>query len=216
MTRSDLTRRSLRHYWRTNAAVAAGLAIATATLAGSAIVGESVRESLRAIASGRLGNTGTAIVAAQPFTEALATRVGGSAAPLLFFESVMKHQGTGRTASRVLVYGVDDRFWALHKLPNPLRAERDIVFSEPLAEEFNAQDGEGILLRIEKPSEIPQETMHSRKEQAVRTARFRYRSSLPDSGRYGRRDSATALRCPIAESAALLCSRARVRCARRS
>ena len=182
MTRSDLTRRSLRHYWRTNAAVVAGLAIATATLAGSAIVGESVRESLRAIAGGRLGNTGTAIVAAQPFTEALATRVGGSAAPLLFFESVMKHQGTGRTASRVLVYGVDDRFWALHKLPNPLRAERDIVFSEPLAEEFNAQEGEGILLRIEKPSEIPQETMHSRKEQAIRTARFRYRSSLPDSG----------------------------------
>ena len=180
MTRRDLTRRSLLHYWRTNAAVVAGLAIATATLAGSAIVGESVRESLRAIATGRLGNTGTAIMAAQPFTEALAGRTG--AAPLLFFESVMKHQGTGRTASKVLVYGVDDRFWALHNLPNPLRGERDIVFSEPLAEEFNAQQGEGILLRIEKPSEIPQETLHSRKEQSVRTARFVYRGSLPDSG----------------------------------
>src|SRR6186713_1409047 len=98
MTRRDLVRRSLRHYWRTNTAVVAGLAIATATLVGSALVGESVRESLREIATGRLGNTGTAIVAAQPFTEALARRVGGSAAPLLFFESVVKHQGTGRTA----------------------------------------------------------------------------------------------------------------------
>lgn len=182
MTRRDLARRSLRHYWRSNAAVVAGLAIATATLAGSGLVGESVRESLREIASGRLGNTGTAIVAAQPFTEALATRVGGSASPLLFFESVVKHQGTGRTASKVLVYGVDDRFWALHGLKNPLLEARDIVFSAPLAEEFNAQRDEGILLRIEKPSEIPQETLHARKEQSVRTARFKYRSSLPDSG----------------------------------
>jgi len=180
MTPRDLTQRSLQHYWRTNAAVVAGLAIATATLAGSAMVGESVRESLREIASGRLGNTGTAIVAAQPFTVALAKRV--DAAPLLFFEAVMKHQGTGRTANKVLVYGVDDRFWALHKLSNPLQSERDIVFSEPLAEEFNAQRDEGILLRIEKPSEIPQETLHARKEQSVRTARFRYRGSMPDSG----------------------------------
>ncbi|MBI2688379.1 MAG: FtsX-like permease family protein [Acidobacteria bacterium] len=182
MTRRDLTERSLRYYWRTNTAVVAGLAIATATLAGSAIVGESVRESLREIALGRLGNAGTAIAAAQPFTEELARRVGPEAAPMLFFEAVMKHQGTGRTASKVLVYGVDDRFWKLHKIPNPLRAERDIVFSSPLAAEFNAQDGEGILLRIEKPSEIPQETLHARKEQSVRTARFRYRTSLPDSG----------------------------------
>ncbi|MFN0105775.1 MAG: FtsX-like permease family protein [Bryobacteraceae bacterium] len=182
MTRRDLARRSLRHYWRTNAAVVAGLAIATATLVGSALVGESVRESLRSIASGRLGNTGTAIVAAQPFTEALAARVGPATAPALFFESVMKHQDSGRTASKVLVYGVDDRFWSLHKMRDPLRGERDIVFSEPLAAEFDAKEADGILLRIEKPSEIPQETLHSRKEQSVRTVRFRYRSALPDSG----------------------------------
>lgn len=182
MTKRDLTHRSLRHYWRTNAAVVAGLAIATATLAGSALVGESVRESLREIASGRLGNTGTAIVAAQPFTDALAKRVGGSATPVLFFESVLKHQGSGRTASKVLVYGVDDRFWTMHRMANPLRGERDMVFSEPLAAEFNAQAGEGILLRIEKPSEIPQETLHARKEQSVQTTRFVYRSDLPDSG----------------------------------
>jgi putative ABC transport system permease protein len=141
MTRRDLTQRGLRHYWRTNAAVVAGLAIATAALAGSALVGESVRESLRHIATGRLGNTGTAIVAAQPFTEALAQRAGASSAPVLFFEAVVKHQSTNRSASRVLIYGVDDRFWKLHNLPNPLTAERDIVLSQPLAAEFNAQQG---------------------------------------------------------------------------
>lgn len=182
MTRSDLTRRSLRHYWRTNLAVAAGLAIATATLVGSALVGESVRESLRGIAAGRLGNTGTAIVAAQPFAADLASRIGAATAPVLFFESVVKHQGSGRAANKVLVYGVDERFWSLHKIPNPLNDLRDIVFSEPLTSEFGVNAGEGVLLRIEKPSEIPQESLHARKEQSVRTTRFRYRGSLPDSG----------------------------------
>lgn len=182
MTRRDLARRSLRHYWRTNAAVAAGLAIATAALAGSAMVGESVRESLRAIAIGRLGKTETAIAAALPFTEALAARVGPAAAPVLFFESTMKHQGSGRAANKVLVYGVDDRFWNLHRLPNPLRGDRDVILSEPLAAEFDAREGDGILLRIEKPSEIPQESLFARKEQAVRTVRFRYRAALPDDG----------------------------------
>ncbi|MBM3785351.1 MAG: ABC transporter permease [Acidobacteria bacterium] len=181
MTGRDLSRRNLRHFWRTNAAMAAGVAIATATLVGSALIGNSVRESLRTIATARLGNTGGAITAAQPFSEAFATRVRPGAAPALHFEAVLKHQATNRAAAKVLVYGVDERFWKLHQTSDPLTGERDIVFSEPLAEEFNAQNGEGVLLRIEKPSEVPQESLFARKEQSVRNVRFRYQSSLPDN-----------------------------------
>ena len=42
-----LIRRGLRHYWRTNAAVVLGVATAVAVLAGSLVVGDSVRGSLR-------------------------------------------------------------------------------------------------------------------------------------------------------------------------
>lgn len=182
MTKRDLTRRNLQFYWRTNLAVVAGIAIATAALIGAALIGDSVRGSLRRIALGRLGNTGTAIIAAQPFTEGLAKRINVSAAPALFFEAVVKHQSSGRSANKVLIYGVDERFWRMQGIANPLQGERDAVFSEPLAREFNAQDGDGVLVRIEKPSEIPQETLHARREQSVRNVRFRYKSSLPDSG----------------------------------
>jgi ABC-type antimicrobial peptide transport system permease subunit len=182
MTGRDLAKRNLRHYWRTNAAMAAGIAIATATLVGSSLVGDSVRQSLRSIALGRLGNAGGAVIASQPFGESLAGRIHGAAAPALHFEAVLKHQSTSRTAAKVLVYAVDDRFWKLHQTANPINGDRDIVFSDPLAQELNAQNGEGILLRIEKPSAMPQETLFARKEQSVRTIRFRYRSSLPDSG----------------------------------
>ena len=46
MKAATLRTRSLRHYWRTNAAVVLGVATAVAVLAGSLLVGESVRASL--------------------------------------------------------------------------------------------------------------------------------------------------------------------------
>jgi ABC-type antimicrobial peptide transport system permease subunit len=182
MTIRDLTLRNLRYYWRTNLAVMGGIAVATATLAGSTLIGESVRASLQEIATGRLGNAAAAITAVNPFTEQLAQRVGPGTAPVLFFEAVMKHQASNRTATKVLVYGVDARFWKLHNLPNPLANARDIVMSDPLVSEFGANPGDGVLLRIEKPSEVPQESLYGRREQNVRNVRFRFVKSLPDQG----------------------------------
>jgi len=53
MTR--LLLRSLLHYWRTNAAVLAGVATAVAVLAGALLVGQSVRSSLQDLLVERIG-----------------------------------------------------------------------------------------------------------------------------------------------------------------
>ncbi|MCY4120065.1 MAG: hypothetical protein OXG72_04000, partial [Acidobacteria bacterium] len=50
-----LIQRNVVHYWRTNLAVIAGVAVAVAVLAGALLVGASVRSSLRALALERLG-----------------------------------------------------------------------------------------------------------------------------------------------------------------
>ena len=47
MNPGTLVRRSVRYYWRTNAAVVLGVSIAAAVLAGALMVGVSVRASLR-------------------------------------------------------------------------------------------------------------------------------------------------------------------------
>ena len=57
MNPRGLVLRSLRHYWRTNLAVIAGVATAVAVLAGALLVGDSVRGSLRDLVLQRLGNT---------------------------------------------------------------------------------------------------------------------------------------------------------------
>src|SRR5687767_15667096 len=107
MKASTLRRRSLRHYWRTNVAVICGVAIAVAVLAGALMVGVSVRASLRDLALQRLGKTDRVVLSQGFFREQLAG-VFGRAVPLIVAEGFVTAQESGRRASRVQVYGIDD------------------------------------------------------------------------------------------------------------
>jgi len=174
--------RNLRWFWRTNLAVVAGVAVAVAVMIGAQIVGDSVQASLRELALGRLGRVDGAVVAALPFTEGLAERLavkGRVMAPVLHFTGIVKHQESGRSASKVLIYGVDERYWKLQGLAPERLGDREAVVSEALGRELGAEAGEGLLVRMEKPSEIPQESLHGRREGSVRTVRFRVKKVAP-------------------------------------
>lgn len=175
-------RRNLLWFWRTNLAVVFGVAVAVSVMVGAQIVGESVQASLKELALARLGRVDSAVVAALPFTEGLADRLamkGRGMAPVLHFTGIVKHQESSRSASKVLIYGVDERYWKLQGLEPEALGERDAVVSEALARELGAKAGDGVLVRIEKPSEIPQESLHGRREGSVRTVRFRVKKSAP-------------------------------------
>src|SRR5687767_12534423 len=118
--RLSLILRSLRHYWRTNLAVTAGVAVAVTVLAGALLVGNSVRGSLRDLVLQRIGAADLAVLADDFFREALAGELAGEPAfsdqfaaviPIAVLQGIATEQASGRAASRVLVYGVDDRFW---------------------------------------------------------------------------------------------------------
>src|SRR5688572_24525731 len=121
MTLGALVRRSLSHHARTNAAVVAGVACAVAVLAGALLVGESVRGSLRALVDERLGRADVIITSQTYFREALAQDVQRAdpaqidhAAPAIVANAIVTHESSRRRASKVTVYGIDDRFFALH------------------------------------------------------------------------------------------------------
>src|SRR5881392_1187453 len=120
MKATTLVLRGLTYYWRTNAAVLAGVATAVAVLAGALLVGDSVRGSLRDLVLQRLGTTDRVVSSPGFFREALAddlradsTFVASFAAlcPMIAVQGIVTDQTSGRRASRVQVYGVDDRFW---------------------------------------------------------------------------------------------------------
>ena len=123
MTLTRLILTTALYYWRTNLAVMLGVAAAVAVLAGALVVGDSVRGSLRDIALGRLGRTDQVLSSMGFFREdarrdarsalARAAYARRSSSPTRF----VTLESSGRRASNVLVYGVDERFWAFHGLP---------------------------------------------------------------------------------------------------
>src|SRR5918993_3955680 len=176
---SRLILRSASYHWRTNVAVCLGVAAAVAVLGGALLVGDSVRGSLRDLALSRLGRTGQVISSLGFFRDELAARIVSrgipAAAPLIVTRGFITHEPSGRRAGGVLVYGVDERFWRFHGLE-----PREGVYASPaLVAELGASAGDVLLTRLQKPSEIPLESLYARKEDIARTVRLTLTAALP-------------------------------------
>lgn len=154
-------------------AAAAGVAIAVAVLAGAYNVGESVRDSLRALALNRLGATQYAVTSNTSFREALLPEC-----PLIALEAVVTHDASGRRASRVALYAVDQRFWKFHGRSVQEPGRNQFLLSEALAAELQAAPGDNLLVRVARTSAIPAESLHGRKDDPGRTIRGAAREVL--------------------------------------
>ncbi len=175
----SLVRQSLVYYWRTNLAVILGVATAVAVLSGALLVGDSVRASLRDLVLSRLGNTRAVVTSAQFFREQLAAEVPG-AGPLIVMQGVVTREKDGRRASKVAVYGVDERFFKFNGYAQAAPSGNDAQLSPALARELGAQAGDSILVRVEKPSAIPRESLQGRKEDSGRTLRLTAAMDAPE------------------------------------
>ncbi len=188
MRSSRLVLNGLSHYWRTNLAVVAGVAVAVTVLAGALIVGDSVRGSLRDLVLQRLGRADLVIISSDFFRTQLAEDLRADESfrqdfvdltPMVAVPGIATAQESGRRASRVQVYGVDERFWRFHGAEG-IRppASRDVLLSPALARDLNASAGTTILVRIQRPSAIPLESLHGQKEDLGRTLRLSVREVL--------------------------------------
>jgi putative ABC transport system permease protein len=191
MTPIRLVLRSLRYYRRSNAAVVLGVATAVAVLAGALLVGDSVRCSLRDLVLQRLGRTNRVLLSSGFFREALAGELEGDAnfassfeavCPVIVMQGVVSEQASGRRASRVQVYGIDDRFWHFHGLTGSRGPDgREALLSRALASDVGAAAGSSVLVRVERPSAIPIESLHGRKDNLGRTIRLTVRAIVGPS-----------------------------------
>ncbi|HEX4900540.1 MAG TPA: ABC transporter permease, partial [Pyrinomonadaceae bacterium] len=188
MTIFQLVKRNLLFYWRTNLAVVLGVATAVAVLAGALLVGDSVRASLRDLFLQRLGNTSYAIAGNGFFREQLAADIQTDTqfaqagftemCPLIALEGNVTHEASKHRGSGIRVYGVDDRFWKFHRRNVAAPNNDEVFLSESLARELSANTGDSLLLRVEKFSEIPIESLHSQKEDLGSTMRLQVRQIL--------------------------------------
>jgi ABC-type antimicrobial peptide transport system permease subunit len=189
MQTSTLIRNNLTYFRRTNLAVILGVAAAVSVLAGALLVGDSVRGSLRELLPGRLGNTDQVITSTNFCREQLAADLQAhgqfdpafsAACPLIVLEGVVTHDESHRRASGVQVYGVDERFWKFHSQQLP--GSSDALISDALAHELGSKAGDAMVLRLEKPSAVPAESLHGRKDDTGRTIRLKTGAVLAASG----------------------------------
>ncbi len=192
--------RSAAYYWRTNLAVLLGISAAVAVLGGALLVGDSVRGSLRDIALGRLGATDQVLSSIQFFRTGIVDEIASAAtpaAPLIVSSGFVTHEASGRRAGNVVVYGVDERFWRFNGVEPP----GGVAISPALAVELGASRPDDVLLvRLQRPSEIPIESLFGRKEEIGRTVRLTLSEVLGRErmGEFGLRPQQTALRAIFA------------------
>ena len=181
--------RSLTYYWRTNVAVVLGVATAVSVLAGALLVGDSVRGSLRDLLLGRLGRTDHVIASQNLFREQLAqdlvaqpafTSAFSGVTPLVIVQGTVTAQNEGRRVAQARVYGVDDRFWRFHGVTSVSGPEnRDALLSPALARQIDARAGDSILVRVQRPTDIPLESLHGRRDNLGRSIRLTVANIVP-------------------------------------
>ena len=190
--------RGLIYYWRVNLAVLLGAAVAAAVLTGALLVGDSVRGSLRDLTLDRLGRIDAALLAQrflrEDVTHDLAALPGASGVedfvPAIMLRGSAVHGETGARASRIAVYGIDERFAALFDVEAlPLEHVTGQIFpplvvNESLARELGAAAGDSLLVSFGRFSEVPRDTVMGKKapEEVVASLRLTLAAVVPDRG----------------------------------
>ncbi len=185
--------RSLIHYWRIHLAVALGAAVATAVLAGALLVGDSTKESLKALTLERLGQIHHALVGESTFRVELADELaeGGNlaTAPVMLLNGALTQPDRGSRASKVSIQGIDERFGAFFGAELDLSRRSGQIYpsaivNESLRRELGAEIGDALLLSFGRYSNVPRETLMGEKDPDEVLSRLRLTlvDVVPDEG----------------------------------
>ncbi len=183
LTRWLLIQRSLLHHWRSNVAIALGVAAATAVLSGALMVGDSMRGSLRALTLDRLAGVDQLLVSDGFFREQLAEDLNeidvvqdryDQVVPVIFFPGGTVQNESGRArSSNVTVIGARQDFVDLDALgswPMPMPTGEHVAINQALADDLGVtaaevQAGDVMLtLRIPKRGQLPADSSLGKKD----------------------------------------------------
>ncbi|MCA9036470.1 MAG: ABC transporter permease [Planctomycetaceae bacterium] len=179
--------RGLWHYRRLNIVVMLAVAISTAVIGGSLIVGDSVRSSLQQMTLQRLGGLTHVLHSPRFFTEEQVQRVGRLLAESdrfgvdgmvvtsgMLLTGSVEYRGENaiptsetsiRRAGSAVILGVTDDLWSmlLHG-DAAIPTDRGIVLGARTAKELHASVGDDVSVWIERPSAIPRDSLLGERE----------------------------------------------------
>jgi ABC-type lipoprotein release transport system permease subunit len=163
----QLILRNLLYFRAANLAVVLGMAVATAVLTGALMVGDSVRESLRALAVQRLGPVDHALVATRFFEQSLVDRIGQAtggryqlAPAVLVRGGASAAEGDARTAGvQIAAVGAPGQGEPWVTVPR-----RQGVVNGEVAEALGAREpGQPLLYTVAAAQDVPREATLARR-----------------------------------------------------
>ena len=177
---AQFARRGLRHYLREHLLVAAATAVAVAVLVGALVVGDSVRGSLRAAFTERLGAADYAVLPLHPFSDdpdtGLAARLGARAdfrerfepaVPLFRLPGTVVAPDGGTVPATI--FGVDERYFAFHGLEDVIEPGTARISSG--LRRLGFVPGDGLLVGIGGHEEVAAASLFGEKDDAGITVR---------------------------------------------
>lgn len=150
--------RSLAFYWRTGFVVAFGVAVATAVIVGSLVIGDSVTGSVRETALVRLGRIHHAMSTAHFFRASLAADIErhlaprngvGAVTPVIITQGRALARRTKATVPQVRVVAVESSFWEFYAAGGVRELSgRSAAVSSALARDLSSRicrEGKGLV-----------------------------------------------------------------------
>ena len=175
----------LRYHRRAHAGLLIGVMLASTILTGAMLVGDSINQSLRDIASARLGRVAYAMRWGNRFFEQrLASRIQEKDARL-HVEAALDLPGTialppaqrteQRQLNQVRVLGVEKRFWDF--APNPAACSfslgpQEAAINEKVAQALGVRVRDNLTLRVSKHGLMPQDAPLASREKDLTTSRL--------------------------------------------
>lgn len=173
--------KNIVYYLKSNLLLSIGIAISTMIIAGSLIVGDSVKFSLEKIVHYRLGNVSKVLTTGDRlFTINLGKKMtsvsGIASSSALKVEGVAIIEGGEKRINNVQVFGIDSDFAEVtgsgifDSIGN-----YEAIISENLARSMNLKKGDFFLLQVKKASVIPLNTPFMSDESSSVTHRIKVR-----------------------------------------
>jgi len=186
-----LSWKGILHYRATGLLICIGIVIASATLTGSLVVGDSVRGSLQDTVLGRLGNIDVAIFSTNLVPVSLMNHLNASSkfrqsyshvVPVLQSIGNAVNLNTNQALPHINLIGIKPDFpLAYPSFRAPIPHERDVVVNETVANALDLHVGDALMIHIPSMSAVPTDSLFGRrsKEDATRSLRVVVSAILP-------------------------------------
>lgn len=184
-------KRGIWHYKVSYLGVWAGAVLGATVLLGALLAGDSVKETLREVASKRVGKVDQVFIAGEGFfRDALATEIAAEnlrAAPILLLRATVSAQNGERSMGAVQIVGVDDRFWEFAPGEGEVVAlgMREVAVNEYLARSLGLNPTDSVTLRLQEPGMLSRDAPLSGEAENVITFSGKVKAIVGDD-QFGR------------------------------